>query len=109
MESLANSELPNISKWMIANRLILHPNKTLALYVSPFCGIRSAPELALTLDIVKIKNPSVVKYLGVFINNNLLFKPQIEHLESKISRSVDVIAKLRYYLPSHILLNLYFA
>ena len=101
--------LQNISKWMIASRLTLHPNKTLALNVPPFFRIRTAPELALTLDNVKTKNPSVVKYLAVFIDYNLLFKPQIAHLESKISQSVGVIVKLRYYLSSHTLLNLYFA
>ena len=55
MESLANSELTNISKWMIPNRLTLHPNKNLAFNVTPFFRIRSAFELALTLDNVKIK------------------------------------------------------
>ena len=63
MESLANSELSNISKWIIANRLTLHPNKTYALNVSPFFRNRTTPELALSLDNVKIKNPSVTKYL----------------------------------------------
>ena len=109
MESLANSELSNISKWMIANRLTLHPNKTYALNVSPFFRNRTTPELALSLDNVKIKNPSVTKYLGILLDNNLSFKPQIARLESKMSRSVGVIAKLRYYLPSYTLLNLYFA
>ena len=50
MESLANSELSNISKWMIANRLTLHPNKTYALNVSPVFRNRNTPELALSLD-----------------------------------------------------------
>ena len=50
-----------------------------------------------------------MKYLGVLLDNNLSFKPRIAHLEYKISHSVGVIAKLRYYLPSHTFLNLYFA
>ena len=56
MEGLVNSELTNISKWMIPNRLTLHPNKILAINASPFffC-IWSAPQLDLTLDNVKIK------------------------------------------------------
>ena len=62
---------------MLTNRLTLHPNKTLALNVSSFFHIWTAPELALTLDNVNIKNLSVVKYLGVLLDNNLLFKLQI--------------------------------
>ena len=92
---------------MIANRLTLHPKKTLVSNVSSFLfRIRTAPELVLTLDNVKIKNPSVVKYREVLLDNNLPFKPQIAHIESKISQSVGVIAKQRYYLPSHILFYL---
>ena len=96
MESLAYSDLTNISKWMKANRFTLHPNKTFALNLSPFFKIRIAPELALILDNVKIKNLSVVKYLGVLLGNNLSFKPQNAYLKSKISRSVGI-----YHLIPH--------
>ena len=76
---------------MIANRLTLHFKKTLTLNTSPFFRIQTVPELALTLDNVKVTNSSVVKYREVLLDNNLSFKPQIEHLESKILRSVGVI------------------
>ena len=76
---------------MIANRLTLHSNKTLTSNVSSFFRIRTAPKLSLTRDNVKIKNPLVVKYLGVLLDNNLSFKPQIAHFESKLSQSVGVI------------------
>ena len=110
MKSLAESELPNISIGMTANGLTLYPNKTLALNISPLSSRVTTPiELTLTLDNVKINTPSVAKYLGILIDDQFLFKSQITHLESKISRSVGVIAKLRYYLPTETLLNLYFA
>ena len=35
LESLAESELNGISKWMLLNSLALHPNKTVVLNVSP--------------------------------------------------------------------------
>ena len=57
MESLAESQLSNISKWMIANRLTLNPNKTAALYTSPFLRNRTSLELALALD-----NVGLLKY-----------------------------------------------
>ena len=109
MKSLAESELSNISKWMIANGLTLHPNKTLALSISPLSRVTTSLELTLTLDNVKINTPSVAEYLGILIDDQFSFKSQITHLESKISRSVGVIAKLSYYLPPETLLNLYFA
>ena len=47
------------------------------------------------------------KYLGITIDNQLLFKTHINNLESKIARSVGVIAKLSYYLPHNTLLTLH--
>ena len=96
---------------MIANGLTLHPNKTLALNISPLSRVATPLELTLTLDNVKINRttPSVAKYLGILLDDKFSFKSQITHLESKISRSAGVIAKLRYYLPPETLLNLPFA
>ena len=42
------------------------------------------------------------------IDDHLLFKSHINHLESKISGSVGVIAKLSYYLPHNALITLYY-
>ena len=50
MENLANSELSNILKWMILNRLTAHRNKILGLNVSPSFPIWTTPELAVIFD-----------------------------------------------------------
>ena len=106
LESLAESELKSISKWMLSNSLALHPNKTVALNVSPS---RKPSSLELTLDSVMIKTPEVAKYLGILIDEKLIFKSHIAHLELKLSRSVGTIARLRYYLPLNSLITLYYA
>ena len=84
----------------------MHPNKTAALNVSPS---RTPSSLELTLDNVTIKTQEVAKYLDIFIDEKLTFKSHITHLESKLSRSVGKIARLRYYLPLSSLLTLYYA
>ena len=106
LESLAESEMKGISKWMLSNSLALHPNKTVALNVSPS---RTPSSLELTLDNVKIKTQEVAKYLGILIGEKLTFNSHITHLESKLSRSVGIIARSRYYLPLSSLLTLYYA
>ena len=49
------------------------------------------------------------KYLGIFVDEQLSFKPHIIFLEKKIARSVGVLAKLSYYLPCNALINLYYS
>ena len=49
-----------------------------------------------------------VKYLGVYLDNKLAFGPHISYLESKLSHSIGVIFRIKYYVP-RVLFLLYFA
>ena len=49
-----------------------------------------------------------VKYLGILIDSNLAWKSQIECTAKKIKRSVGILSKLRYYVHTNILINLYY-
>ena len=48
------------------------------------------------------------KYLGINLDTKLDFKSHIANIETKISRSVGIISKLRFLFPSSTLLLLYF-
>ena len=48
-----------------------------------------------------------VKYLGLMIDSNLSWKYRIESICHKISESIGVIAKIRHYVPSRVLLSVY--
>ena len=48
-----------------------------------------------------------VEYLGILIDSNLSWKIHIEYIALKISKTVGLIAKLRHFLPLHILLHIY--
>ena len=48
-----------------------------------------------------------VKYLRILIDKNLSWKHHIDHIIIKVSWTVGLIAKLRHFLPTHILLNIY--
>ena len=95
---------------MTSNGLTLQPNKTLALYICPLVHKSVRYKLNLAFDNAKIKSTEAAKYLGVLIDNKLPFKSHILWLESKISRSVGILARLRYYLLVNTLctLGLYF-
>ena len=47
------------------------------------------------------------KYLGVIIDNILSFYEHIKLLESKVSRSVGILSKLKSFIPLQTLLQLY--
>ena len=55
-----------------------------------------------------VKQSNCIKYLGIYIDSNLSWKPQVEYIAKKVKRSVGLISKLRYYVNSGILNNLYY-
>ena len=46
-----------------------------------------------------IKTVSNVKYLGVYLDNELNFKEHIKLLESKVARSIGIMCKLQQMFP----------
>ena len=50
-----------------------------------------------------------MKYLGIILDNQLLFKQHVKMLESKLSRYVGILFKLKSFLPKYILSKIYYA
>ena len=65
--------------------------------------------LTLNFDNQIVQPSESAKYLGIFVDEHLSFKPHIIFLEKKIARSVGVLAKLSYYLSCNTLIILYYS
>ena len=63
----------------------------------------------LTLENTVIKKVTETKFLGVLIDQHLSWKPHIDFVSKKISKSVGIIAKSRFYLSSQTLMTLYYS
>ena len=50
-----------------------------------------------------------VKYLGVIFDSNLTCKNHINELCSKVSKTVGIFSKLRYYVNTDIAIILYYS
>ena len=60
---------------------------------------------------VSLEQKSYVKYLGILIDQNLSWKNHVDSVIvsviAKISKTIGMIAKLRYFIPSTVLANIY--
>ena len=64
----------------------------------------------LTLDNTVVKQVTETKFLGVLIDQHLSWKPHIDFVsKKKISKSVGIIAKARFYLSPQTLMTLYYS
>ena len=108
LELIINSELKKISDWVNANQLTINPTKSNVLLVPPKLN-RASNNITVAINSTPIEVVKEAKYLGITIDNKLTFGSQIEYLESKLSRAVGIISKLKHFFPSSVLLKLYYA
>ena len=108
LEKTINKELKKLYQWLCSNRLALNIDKTNFVL---FHSIQKPITKPVTLLINRkaIKQANFVKYLGVLIDSNLSWKFHIHELCKKISKTIGIFYKIRRFLNSQILSNLYYA
>ena len=108
INKLVNYDLKNLLYWLHANKISLNVRKTeLVIFKSKrkqFDG-----EVKLKLSCKRLSPTDSVKYLGVKIDGNLLWKSHIDHLSVKLSRANALLFKIRNFVNSSILRTIYFA
>ena len=57
----------------------------------------------------KIRQKTCGKYLGVLLDEDLLFKDHINTLKQKLNRANGILAKMRHHLPFGILKTAYYS
>ena len=108
MQSIINTELTNVHNWLCVNRLSLNIEKSnFVIFHPPQKTISYNFELI--INDKHLNQENCIKYLGIFIGSNLNWKSQIKSIIKKIKRSIGVLSKIRYYVDTAILINLYYA
>jgi hypothetical protein len=101
-----------IYDWLSSNKLSLNLKKSNFVIFHPY------QKKLVYQPIIKMYNNELngytelncedyIKYLGVLMDKNLSWKYHVEHVLSKISKTVGMISKLRHFVPKHTLLNIY--
>ena len=103
-----NADLRVLVSWLNANKISLNASKTeFVIFRSPWKRLDCLPRLKLA---GKILTPSKsVKYLGVHLDEHLNWKIHISTVASKLCRANGALSKLRHFVPTQILLNIYHA
>ena len=103
LENECDSEIRRLHTWCNANELQINPEKSAAIVFPPKLNSQET-QLNLSYNTSNISVCESSKYLGVTIDHRLNFKPHILSLETRVSRSVGILSKLRSTFPSPTLL-----
>ena len=61
------------------------------------------------INITGIEQKDYIKYLGIYIDKHLNWRPQIQHVNNKLAKNLGILSKLRYYIDLNILKQIYYA
>ena len=106
--SIVNNELAKIIIWLKVNKLSLNLTKTNFMSFHPRQK-KVNVNVPLTLENTVIKQVMETKFLGVLIDKHLSWKPHIDFVSQKISKSVGIIAKAHFYLSFQTLMTVHYS
>ena len=89
-----NFDLKNLSQWLKANKLSLNFTKA-ELIISHSSAKKIDRNLKFKLDGKHLTPTSTVKYLGVLLDDNLLWSKQINHVTTKLNQAIVILSTLR--------------
>ena len=93
LQTVLNTELIKISKWLYMNKLSLNIGKTqYMVFTKKHVNL---DDISIKLAGSEIKHETSLKFLGITIDQNLTWKQHINFICNKISKNIGVLSKLR--------------
>ena len=110
----ANIETNKLFNWFCANRLSLNPQKTKFIIIKPSKAKFDLNGLNLLINGIPLERIGVgckesSKFLGVILDESLTWKQHINHINTKITKSLFAIKQVKHILNTDSLKILYSA
>ena len=102
-----NTQLIHVYRWLHANKIMINSNNT--EYILYSCRGRTSFDAPIVIGNSVIQQTDNVKFLGMFLDENLTFKEHVAHISCKISRNLGILFRIRDYVPASVLRSLYFS
>ena len=109
IETIINTELKHVVKWLRLNRLSLNASKTELIFFHSKRHTLNYDNISIKFCGTKLIPVDHVKYLGMYIDKHLSWNVHIQELCKKLSRANGILSKLRYNAPLNTCLQVYYA
>lgn len=104
-----NTELPKIYDWFCANKLTLNFSKTKYIISQSRQKLNFNFYPPVVLAGQPLDYTFNVKYLGLIIDCHLSWHDHVEYTCSKISKNINIMNKVKKFLPKETLINMYYS
>ena len=86
LENTLNTELNNVTNWLLANRLTVNVEKT---HFIVFPGNKKVDyDVTLKIGNEALERVGLTKFLGIIIDERLVWKQHVNYIYKKIARSI---------------------
>ena len=103
-----NLDLKSLCHWLNANKISLNASKT-EYIIFKSAQKRLNYDFRLYINGKRLLPSKCIKYLGVLLDSDLSWKSQIDATAVKLKRANGALAKLRHFVPTHVLKLAYYA
>ena len=95
-----NNCVPSLLDWAKNNDMVLHDKKTKVMAIGTRQRLHNSSEpLNVCFGSTKISNSECEKVLGVYIDSSLRWTEHIDYLIKKLNGKLNVIKRIRHFLP----------
>ena len=109
IETVINTELKQVTKWLRLNKLSLNTGKTEVIFFRSNKHPLNYDSIFIKLNGQNLTPVNHIKYLGMYLDTYLDWSFHIYELTRKLSRANGILSKLRYNAPLNICLQVYYA
>ena len=102
-----------VCKWLRNNKLSLNTIKTEFMIIGTLPRLnqldssQESTPYAIVVDGQWAKRVKLVKYLGLMVDDKLVWEQHIGYISSKIIRGIGILKRIRHFIPRDFLLLLY--
>ena len=109
LEDAVNSELENLRKWLIANKLSLNVAKTEFMLIGSKQMVKNISNFQpnVVIENKRIKQVHECKTLGVTVDQHLSWKSNTDIICGKITSGISALRRLKDFVDRQILLSVY--
>lgn len=108
MTTTMNRELDKILAWLQSNKLSLNIEKTHSMLFTLSHDVYNSP-FSIEIAGGQIERVHSTRFLGVIIDDRLIWDEHIKYICNKLSKSIGILIKVRHCLPPKTLVTLYYS